>query len=49
MFGPIPAPTANPPDVGWDEVTYGYVPKSKSNKVPCAPSNKTFLPAFIAS
>ena len=37
-FGAIPVPVIAPPIVELDEVTYGYVPWSKSSKVPWAPS-----------
>jgi len=32
--GPTPAPMHAPPDIGFDEVTKGYVPWSKSSRVP---------------
>src|SRR6202044_250599 len=39
--GPMPEPTAAPPAVGFDDVTYGYVPWSTSSRVPCEPSSNT--------
>jgi len=33
---PMPTPVKMPPAIGWELVTYGYVPKSLSKKVPCA-------------
>ena len=40
--GPIPIPVAAAPAIGFDEVTKGYVPWSRSSSVPCAPSSRTF-------
>ena len=45
QVGPIPEPTHAFPDKVLDDVTNGYVPWSTSKKVPCAPSNKMFLPS----
>src|SRR5258708_19442781 len=42
--GPTPRPVQAPPQIEFDDVTYGYVPKSMSCLVPCAPSNKTQSP-----
>ena len=47
--GPTPAPAQKPPVMGCELVTNGYVPLSRSNSVPCAPSNITRLFALIAS
>ena len=47
--GPSPLPTAAPPEMGFDDVTYGYVPWSISRNVACAPSNKMFSPRSRAS
>src|SRR3989441_7437742 len=47
--GPIPTPTAAPPAVVLDEVTYGYVPWSTSSSAPCAPSSRTDSPRSNAS
>ena len=47
--GPIPIPVAAAPAIGFDEVTKGYVPWSRSSSVPCAPSSRTRLPSRIAS
>ena len=46
LFGAIPRPVHAPAAVVLEDVTYGYDPKSISNKVPCAPSASIFLPAF---
>ena len=35
-----PLPIAVPPAVVFEDVTKGYVPKSTSNREPCAPSNR---------
>jgi hypothetical protein len=47
--GPIPIPVGAPEAIGFDEVTNGYVPWSRSSIVACAPSKSTFLPASSAS
>ena len=44
LFGDRPKPTATPPMDGLDEVTYGYVPKSRSSMVALAPSMSILLP-----
>jgi hypothetical protein len=46
--GPTPAPAQAPPATGFEEVTNGYVPWSRSRNVACAPSNITCLPASRA-
>mmetsp|Transcript_3781 Transcript_3781/g.13442 ORF Transcript_3781/g.13442 Transcript_3781/m.13442 type:complete len:283 (+) Transcript_3781:2685-3533(+) len=43
LFGAKPRPEHTPPKLGFDEVTNGYVPKSKSNIVAFAPSTKIFF------
>ena len=43
-FGPIPKLTAAPAAIGLEEVTNGYVPWSRSSKVPWAPSKSTLSP-----
>ena len=48
LLGAIPRPVQAPAAVVLEEVTKGYVPKSTSNKEPCAPSHKIDLPAFCA-
>src|SRR5205085_8323210 len=48
FVGGTPTPVAAPPDVALEDVTYGYVPWSMSNMVPCAPSNNTDFPASSA-
>ena len=47
--GPTPAPVHTPPAIGFDDVTNGYVPWSRSRNVACAPSNSTGRPASSAS
>ena len=47
--GPTPAPAHAPPATGFDDVTNGYVPWSRSRNVACAPSNITCWPASRAS
>jgi hypothetical protein len=47
-LGATPNPVHVPAVMVLDEVTNGYVPKSISNKVPCAPSAKMRLLAFSA-
>ena len=47
--GPTPTPVAAPEAIGFDEVTNGYVPWSRSSSVACAPSKSTCLPARSAS
>ncbi len=49
IVGPIPAPVHIPPATVLEDVTYGYEPKSISRSVPWAPSNNTFLFAFMLS
>src|SRR3989337_511485 len=49
FLGPTPAPISAPPATGFEEVTKGYVPWSRSRKVACAPSNSTFAPSSRAS
>ena len=46
LFGAIPKPVQAPAAVVFEEVTKGYVPKSTSNKEPCAPSAKIDLKVF---
>ena len=41
-------PTQAPPAVAFELVTNGYVPKSISSNVPCAPSKRMFRPSRIA-
>ena len=48
LFGATPKPVQAPAAVVFDEVTKGYVPKSISNKEPCAPSAKIVLLLLIA-
>src|SRR3712207_7022481 len=50
-FGPMPTPSAAPAaeDDGVDDVTYSYVPKSRSSSAPCAPSNSTCSPRSSAA
>ena len=36
----MPVPVAAAPAIGFDEVTNGYVPWSRSRSVPCAPSSR---------
>src|SRR4030042_2683735 len=48
FLGPIPVPILLPPAIVFDDVVKGYVPKSTSSIVPCAPSKRIFLPDFIA-
>ena len=43
-----PVPVRMPPIVGFDDVTYGYEPKSMSRSVACAPSTTTFLSSSSA-
>src|ERR1700709_1109385 len=43
--GARPDPTAAPPAVGFEDVTYGYVPWSTSSRVPCDPSRRMWSPA----
>ena len=38
--GGSPVPAANPPGAALDDVTNGYVPWSRSNSTPCAPSSR---------
>src|SRR2546430_9916877 len=40
-----PAPASSPPATQLDEVTNGYVPWSRSSRVPCAPSSSTRFPS----
>jgi hypothetical protein len=47
--GPIPMPVAAAPATGFEEVTNGYVPWSRSSSVPCAPSSRTRSPRRSAS
>ena len=47
--GPRPTPVAAWPEITFDEVTKGYVPKSISNSAPWAPSNKILFPYFLFS
>ena len=47
--GPIPIPIAALAAIGFDEVTNGYVPWSRSSSVACAPSKSTALPSRSAS
>ena len=47
--GPMPIPVAAPDAIGFDDVTNGYVPWSRSSIVACAPSKSTRLPARSAS
>ena len=49
MVGPMPLPVQAPPATGFDDVTNGYVPWSRSSMVPWAPSNSTACPARSAS
>ena len=49
LLGDSPRPTATPPMDGLDEVTYGYVPKSRSSIVALAPSMRIFLPVSYES
>ena len=48
FVGAIPNPVHVPAVTVFEEVTNGYVPKSTSSIVPCAPSANTFLPALKA-
>src|SRR5690606_8671594 len=48
LFGAIPKPVQAPAAVVVDDVTKGYVPKSISNKEPCAPSARIDFPSFKA-
>src|SRR5262245_31089837 len=43
-LGGIPSPVHTPPIVVAEEVTNGYVPKSRSSIAALAPSTSTFLP-----
>src|ERR1039458_3577299 len=43
LFGGIPVPVHAPPEVGLEEVTYGYVPWSTSRRAPCADRKSTRL------
>ena len=47
--GPRPVPLHAPPAVGFDDVTYGYVPWSRSRNVAWAPSSRICDPAAKAS
>ena len=47
LCGEIPKPVQAPALTVFDEVTNGYVPKSMSNKEPCAPSANTLRPSLI--
>src|SRR4051812_40107239 len=47
--GPTPAPVQAPPATGFDDVTNGYVPWSRSRNVACAPSSNTWWPRASAS
>src|SRR5690606_18282554 len=49
FVGATPKPVQVPAVTVLEEVTNGYVPKSTSNIVPCAPSANTFLLFFNAS
>ena len=42
--GPMPAPVHAPPATGFDDVTKGYVPWSRSRNVAWAPSSSTCCP-----
>ena len=44
LLGAIPKPLQAPAEIVLEDVTKGYVPKSISNSVPCAPSARIFLP-----
>jgi len=44
LSGLSPRPVDRPPTDVLDEVTYGYVPKSISNKVALAPSISSLFP-----
>ena len=46
--GPMPMPVAAPEAIGFDDVTNGYVPWSRSSSVACAPSKSTSLPSRSA-
>ena len=46
---PKPVPEKICPEDVFDEVTYGYVPKSISSREPCAPSNNINLFCLPAS
>ena len=46
--GPTPTPVAAFAATGFDEVTNGYVPWSRSSSVACAPSKRTTLPSRSA-
>ena len=47
LLGGTPKPEHAPAEVVLDEVTKGYVPKSISNKEPCAPSASILFPSLI--
>ena len=47
LLGGIPVPVQAPPEVGLDDVTKGYVPKSTSSKAPWAPSSNIDFPSEI--
>lgn len=49
LLGGMPRPVHTLPTLGFDEVTYGYVPKSMSNIVAFAPSTRMRLPESKAS
>ena len=46
VVGATPKPVHVPAVTVFEDVTNGYVPKSISSIVPCAPSANIFLPAF---
>ncbi len=48
-MGGKPLPTRAPALVGWELVTNGYVPKSRSSSALCAPSRRTRSPRARAS
>ena len=43
--GPLPMPVAAPDAIGFDEVTNGYVPWSRSAASPAPPSNSMSFPS----
>ena len=49
FLGAKPRPLLTPPIAGLEDVTNGYVPKSKSSMVAFAPSTKIFFPFLCAS
>mmetsp|Transcript_4632 Transcript_4632/g.15414 ORF Transcript_4632/g.15414 Transcript_4632/m.15414 type:complete len:218 (-) Transcript_4632:368-1021(-) len=48
LLGANPKPAQTPPREGLEDVTNGYVPKSKSSIVALAPSTNTRLPALCS-